>query len=221
MAEVDDLSAEQIADLFSKECQQHKLESVPTPRTIRNWLKKSDRIEDEKPVVSGKDPLVVKAREEYYTEIIKHDRGGFKKSDKILNEDRLDKLIDRLLIGNRFYLIEVSMLNEYLKYFEKESNKYVISELLCQCERCCKTIDRLFRFIEKHSDVVADWQEGLGTKYKLVPGGDFDRFYHELTNDSTRVRAETRLSNKADRLAKECRDAYKEYRSTVRETLYL
>jgi len=180
-----------------------------------------DSVEHHREIFKESDPLVVNAREEDYAEIHKYDREVFKKSDKILNEDRLDIFFDRLLVGNRFYLIDVDILNKYLRFFEKEGNKYVSSDLLYQCERYCKLIDSLFRFIEKHSDAVVDWEEGRGTKYKLVPGGNFDRFYKELTNDNTRVRSERRFNDKADRLVYECRDAYKEYRSIVRETLYL
>lgn len=124
-------------------------------------------------------------------------------------------------MGNRFYLIDVDMLLKYLSFFDRESNKYVSFELRYLCEIFCKIIERLGHFIEIHSDVISGWEEGLGTKYKLVPGGNFDRFYDELTNDSTRVRAESRLSHKAERLVHESRDAYREYRSNVRETLYL
>ena len=221
LAKEEDLSAEQIAEIFSKEVEKGKHDYLPTPRTIRNWLKKGDRTEAEKPVESGKDPLIIKARETHDVEIYTHDRKVFKESDKILNEERLETFFNRLVVGGRYYLIEVDMLFKYFRFFDRESNKYVSSELLYLCERFCKIIERLSRFIGIHSDVVVSWEDGLGTKYKLVPGGDFDRFYNELTNDDTRVRAESRLSDKADRLVYECRDAYREYRSSVRETLYL
>jgi len=71
------------------------------------------------------------------------------------------------------------------------------------------------------SVVIGDFKDGLGHRFTLVPGGDFDRFYEELTNDDTRVRVERRLSDKSDRLAKECRDTYKAYRAKVRDILYL
>jgi len=223
LAKDEDLSAEQIAEIFSKEVQKGKHDFLPTPRTIRNWLKQSDRtdVAAKNQVEFGQDLLVVKARETHDIEIYTHDRKVFKKSDKILNEERLETFFNRLLVGNRYYLIEVDMLFKYFRFFDRESNKYVSSELRYLCERFCKIIESLSRFIGIHSDVVVSWEEGLGTKYKLVPGGDFDRFYNELTNDDTRVRAESRLSDKADRLVYECRDAYREYRSSVRETLYL
>lgn len=78
---------------------------------------------------------------------------------------------------------------------------------------------RLEHFLRIHCDMISS--DDTGIKYKLFPGGDADRFYDELTNDNTRPRAERRLAEKVDRLAKECEVAYKEYRSNIRETLFL
>ncbi len=153
-------------------------------------------------------------------EMREHDREIFKKSDEILNEDRLDKLINRLLIGNRYYFEEVVMLFRYASFFEKESYKYVIPNLRQQCVRCCKMIDRLSHFIEIHSYYLEVEDDKLGRKYKLIAGGDYDRFYNKLKGGQIQ-KVERIFSNKADRIARECRDAYKEYRSIVRETLYL
>jgi len=153
-------------------------------------------------------------------EMREHDREVFKKSDEILNEDRLDTLIHRLLIGNRYYFEEIVMLFRCASFFEKESNKYVIPNLRQQCVRCCKMIDRLSHFIEIHSYDLDVMDDELGMKYKLIAGGDYDRFYNNLI-DGQIQKVERIFSNKADRIARECRHAYKEYRSTVRETLYL
>jgi len=150
-----------------------------------------------------------------------HDSKLFVDSDEIMNENRLDILLNRLLVGNRFYLNEVAMLFKYCKYFEKESNKYVISNLRCKCDRSCKMIERLRYFIEVHSYYLEVNDDELGMKYKLIPGGDYDRFYKHLTNDYTQSRVVRIFNEKTDRLVLECSDAYKKYRSTVRETLYL
>jgi uncharacterized protein (TIGR04255 family) len=72
-----------------------------------------------------------------------------------------------------------------------------------------------------HFLTIVSSGEARGLLYKLYPGGDSERFYDYLTNDNTRPRAETRFGEKVDRLAKECQHAYKEYRSGVRETLFL
>ncbi|MFH1652292.1 MAG: hypothetical protein ABID87_09375, partial [Chloroflexota bacterium] len=153
-------------------------------------------------------------------EMKQHDRRVFQESDEILNENNLDILLDRLLIGNRFYFDEARMLGMYLLYFEKESNKYVIPVLNEHSKKCYKIIDSLSRFIEYHSDIVRSG-ESRGTKYKLYPGGDAERFYDELTNDKTRPKAERRMANKVERLTNECREAYKKYRSIIRETLFV
>lgn len=195
-------SAERIVELMSKETEWK--DDIPTARTVRNWLKK-ERYAQEYPLTE---------------EMREHDREVFKKSDEILNEDRLDTLIHRLLIGNRYYFEEIVMLFRCASFFEKESNKYVIPNLRQQCVKCCKMIDRLSHFMELHSYYLGVKDDELGMKYKLIAGGDYDRFYNNL-KDGQIQKVERIFSNKADRIARECRDAYKEYRSAVRETLYL
>ena len=201
-------SARQIADRLSKDKDANinygNIIRSPDERTVRYWLKKERNIQEY--------PLTEEMRE--------HDREVFKKSDEILNEDRLDKLINRLLIGNRYYFEEIVMLFRYVSFFEKESYKYVIPNLRQQCVRCCKMIDRLSHFIEIHSYYLEVDDDELGMKHKLIAGGDYDRFYNNLI-DGQIQKVERIFSNKADRIARECRDAYKEYRSIVRETLYL
>lgn len=205
-------SAEKVANILEKEFPK----DYPSSRTVRIWVEKERQRKEEE-----SDSLVADVRGEHLAEIYGHDRKVFKKSNIILDEERLETFFNRLLVGGRYYLIEVDMLLKYLRFFDRESNKYITFEIRYLCEQFCKIIENLYHLISIHSDAVVQWEEGLGTKYKLVPGGNFERFYKELTNDHTRVRAETRLSDKADRLVYKCRDAYREYRSIVRETLYL
>jgi excisionase family DNA binding protein len=148
--------------------------------------------------------------------ISRHDRKIFRESDNILNENRLDSLI----VGNRFYQDEWQMLAEYLIFFDKVSQRYIDSDLRELCKTSNRAMERLLHFMEIHHEIVSSG-EARGLLYKLYPGGDSERFYDYLTNDNTRPRAETRFGEKVDRLAKECQHAYKEYRSGVRETLFL
>lgn len=151
---------------------------------------------------------------------LQHDRSVFIESETILTEKGLDRLLDRLL-GFRFYTEEAVMLYRYLKFFDMESNKYIIPELRHRSDSCYRMILRLYKFFSKHCDIISDFEHELGIKYKLYPGGSASRFYKILTNDKTRGRVENRFDKKVERLVEECRDAYKAYRAIVRETLIL
>ena len=172
----------------------------------------------------GSDPILLEAQQrealQMSQEVRNHDIKIFRESDDILNENGLDSLVYRLIVGKRFYEDEWQMLAKYLTFFDKVSQRYINSNLRELCKRSNKAMERLLHFMEVHSEIITN-VDPRGLKYKLYPGADSERFYNYLTNDKTRTRAEGRMGKKVDRLAKECQDAYKEYRSSVRETLFL
>ncbi|MFC2024423.1 helix-turn-helix domain-containing protein [Chloroflexota bacterium] len=154
------------------------------------------------------------------TQLLFHEQKIFRESDDILNENRLDSLVNRLIVGIRFYEDEWQMLAKYLAFFDKVSQRYINANLRELNNRLNQAMERMLHFMEIHSEIVSHG-DPRGLKYKLYPGGNSERFYDHLTNDKTRPRAERRLGEKVDRLARECQHAYKEYRSSVRETLFL
>ena len=83
-------SPEQVIEKLSKE-EGWKDSDIPDPRTIRNWIKKDKEGKEKKSDSSNAD-----ARDEHSAEIHRHDREVFRKSDRILNEEKLEKFFDRL-----------------------------------------------------------------------------------------------------------------------------
>lgn len=103
-------------------------------RTIERWVAYG---RDELEIASRESETTIgeKEHKEYPKEVRKHDVRIFEESDGILDENKLDTLIDRLIVGGRFYSYEGQMLIDFLKFFDKESNKYVSSKIREQCER--------------------------------------------------------------------------------------
>jgi hypothetical protein len=185
-------------------------------RTIERWIA-SGLLELEKQIQASETIAINEKkheREEYSLKAIEHDKEIFEKSNYILNEDKLDALVQRLRVERSFYKFEAAMLSKYVTFLGKESNKYIVSNLREQAERCNRMMQELSHFLDVQPSSIIDVDND-------DPHG-IKRHFNFLLFEAVMPRlSQRRLDNKVVRLSEECQTTYKEYRSVIRETLFI
>ena len=147
-----------------------------------------------------------------------HDKDIFKASDSIINEHDIVKIFQRLAGSAEFYLSQAESLFEFLKFFDYESNKYISKILHDSVKRTIDNLEKLYAFM--WSDIFFCPRPHVeDMKYKLWYAG---HVIDELGIDQeTRDKQFQEYWEKLKSFVQDARCAYTDYRSNVREILFL
>ena len=190
----DGRSAEWIAAEFSKN---KPPEDRPSERTIRKWLEKQE-VKQDSDALGG------------FSQARRHDKKVFRQSDEILSEKDMMRIEWNIAAGARMSIHDGTKCEKLDWFFGFESNKYILKELRSKCEYFVGCLQELGRFLGQHFYPL-DYKgyAGLGqpheSRFKVKQGG-YD--YHEIEREM-------------HRLTEKALEAYKSYRSIIRETLYI
>ena len=147
-----------------------------------------------------------------------HDKDIFKASDSIINEHDMVKTFDRLAGFAEFYESQAYSLIKFLKFFDYESNKYISKVLHDSVKRMIDNLNKLCKFMES-GIFFSPNPHKEDMKLKL--------WYAHTVIDEMRIDQETRDKQfyeyweKLKSFVQDARCAYKDYRSNVREILFL
>lgn len=160
-----------------------------------------------------RDQFDSKAKGDDASRNLNHDLEIFKTSDKLLNEDDLDRILDRLSGGHEAYWDELTKIWEYNKYFKLKSNKFLTDKLSKTNSTCYEALEKLSSFVGAKFFV---------TKYdpKIL------QMHPELNWDRTRMGVPDGGEKKYNEMVVELNNlirtvdkTYGEYRVTVKEIL--
>ena len=190
-------SPEKIVDVLSRDSDWNK-EDVPTPKTIRNWLKQSAV---KKPVLTGREKDLARQRDILI----------FKKSDEILKEGNVIYYTDKLQTPDWPYRSSIlDKIAEYCHYFSLEGNKYIDNQI---SELCDKFINAL---ITVH-DLAATYYFTEGDRTVFMPAG----YQHYLNGTDEGQPEYKEAARQLATLAKKTYKAYINYRNAIKTTLYI
>jgi hypothetical protein len=199
LSKEEDLSAEVIADIFSKEAAHGKHNYEPSARTIRNWLLK------EKQSALASEQINLARR---------HDGEIFEKSESIMDEQDLRKIVKIFLKYNELTWHRDIQLESYLKFFDLESNQFIFKDLRNQSNQFLESLYNLRTFIIKNSHPL----ESTYASFELWITG----LHHNKDDwDEETWQAYHQLEAKLHKLVDDADKAYRAYRAVVRGTLLL
>lgn len=199
----EDMSAEEIANLFSKEADGKEHNYRPDPRTIRSWISQAN----EKQMALTPEQL---------NQTRRHDRRIFRESDDILKEGDVRSIYSRLY-NNEIHWEQQTKLQKFCWFFSYESNQYIDAELHHQTEHFIDTVDKLGKFVGDNFYPMETYPTAPAKSELFIPSHHQWKFQWEEEIWQKYHKLEPELYRLNDSML----EAYKSYRAAVRETLFI
>jgi hypothetical protein len=153
------------------------------------------------------------------SDYLEHDREAFQVGDSILSEAFLREFLDQLADDHSFYIGLSSRLSRFVEHFRTESARYLLSDLIDPLTELLQRIEQLDRFIAAHCFVYPNLQNGddpRGLRCCLYPDHNVDRSGTGAPGEWEFYERHAKLlQGRIDAV----RDAYAEYRRTIKRTL--
>lgn len=149
-----------------------------------------------------------------------HDIEIFQKADAIMSEKNLVGLLESLQAGHCYRDSQSSKLDEFLWFFDYESNRYVSKKLYDLAERLCDALHELGRFLWA-SDAFFDVPRGgpgNDQLFKLYPA--YEIIERRGVDETEYHKQRSEYVDKLEKIVETTRQAYKDYRIHIRETLF-
>ena len=145
---------------------------------------------------------------------IQHDEKIFRKSDKILSELDVRKVIYNFRSSNAFLVDDHTIWFKFLWFFDFEENQYILNDLRSKCDDLLNSMAKLTPFINEHF-FPSDRIDRASELWISGPGRD------DFEWDDARWGKYYQLESELHELADGVDEAYKLYRTIIREMLFV
>jgi hypothetical protein len=155
----------------------------------------------------------------------------FKESNNIIGEKQLKEIVEGLKIG-RLWISKSQAMNEYIEFFELDSNKYINPELNQLCTDFYNSLKSLYTFVRELFNrlgrrVVQDeWGRLVKIRRLEYQSDSMNNILEVLPEpcyDSGHILPEFGFAEEQhiEKLTEACVKAYQVYRTAVRQSLVL
>lgn len=145
-----------------------------------------------------------------------HDKSIFSQLNEIIDEDALAHILSRLRSDHSLYRDSDQSIRNFVIKAMSSSNSFVCKDINDKTKLLCESLTKFVHFVDEHFDLYPYNQTTDNYRMCLAPQLNCDRA--GSWDDSA---AYGQLSNEMEAAIKAIKDAYRDWRNTVKEILYV